>query len=139
MRVEIRLLDNGLGILYTIVGQAGQAAWAQAIVRRHIRSARYVIVDFTDADLSELGDSDVKGIVQGDRELASLNQDLVQAIVAPGDLSYGIGRMYASRIDGGAWPTQVFRVRDEAEAWLRTQLDEALTFTAGPQLVERSP
>lgn len=141
MCIAVRLLDDGLGILYEVKGRAGlpQAASAQAIVRDYLEEAKFLIVDFTAADLSDLGEAEIKGIIQGDLYLASMNPEIVQAIVAPGDLSYGIGRIYTARIEGNVWPTQVFRARDEATSWLQTQVDETLTFSPGPSLSEESP
>jgi hypothetical protein len=59
MCIAVRLLDDGLGILYDIKGRAGlpQAASAQALAGKYLEQAKFLIVDFTAADLSNLGEA----------------------------------------------------------------------------------
>ncbi len=45
------------------------------------------------------------------------------ALVAGGDLEYGVSRMYQAWADGADYRVAVFRDRDEAVAWLRGELE----------------
>ena len=48
------------------------------------------------------------------------------AIVAPGDVAYGLSRMYSVFLEDAGIDVQPFRTIDEATAWLQTPADPPL-------------
>jgi hypothetical protein len=101
-----------------------------------LRKASYGLVDFTLVEILDLTGKEVQQIVARDRYNAGKNPTLAQALIAPADLSFGMGRMYAALSERGGWATNVFRDRRPAEEWLRETVDPGLAFEADYPLKE---
>ena len=81
---------------------------------------RNVLWDLSQAVLNDLSAEDVHQITNVPRKSLDLREGGKTAIVAPGDLAYGLSRMYqtSSRLEGLPFQLQIFRDADTARAWL---------------------
>ena len=75
---------------------------------------------------ADLGAMDMEGLRRvvsfAHGVLADLKLDPMRvAIFAPGDLNYGVSRMYEGLSDGGVQQVRVFRELEEAKLWLLSQ------------------
>ena len=79
------------------------------------------LCDVSDADLSALSTDELVRIVQFTERRAAVRRGGRTAIAAPGNLEYGMARMYEILADAYAHPVAIraFRTREEALQWLR--------------------
>ena len=55
--------------------------------------------------------------------LANMTAHPKAAVIAPGDISFGLARMFGFFSDSGQWDFEVFREVDDAFAWLHLPTD----------------
>jgi hypothetical protein len=81
------------------------------------------LCDLSDADLGSLTTEELGRIVQSTERRAEVRRGGKTAIAAPGDLEYGMARMYEILADAHAHPVTIraFRRREEALLWLREE------------------
>jgi len=85
------------------------------------------LVDVTDVTELRITRDDVLEFVAVDVRIAALVPRAVAvAVVAPGDLAFGLARMWEAFAEVTGWTTHVFRSRAEAEAWLRPWVEGRL-------------
>jgi hypothetical protein len=79
------------------------------------------LCDLSDADLSSLSTEELARIVQFTERRAEVRRRGKTAITAPGNLEYGMARMYEILADAHAHPVTIraFRTREQALKWLR--------------------
>ena len=79
-----------------------------------------LIWDYTSADLSEITSAHLHYISSVAKRYGHLRKDCKTAIVAPGDLAYGLGRMYETLNEINEIPVQftIFKTIDDALGWL---------------------
>lgn len=80
---------------------------------------RYVICDFTDASKFDIPSSDLNRIVDQDRAQIETHPALLEAVIAPQPLVYGLSRMWQAKVNGVRPHAAVLRGRGEAVEWLR--------------------
>ena len=96
-----------------------------------LKRLHYGLIDLTDVTELRVTRDDVLEFVQVDMQIALIvPRPLAVAIVAPGDLAFGIARMWEAFAEGTRWNTHVFRSRTEADPWLRPWAEGRLP--AGP-------
>ena len=130
MPVEVQTLDRGLGLCFLASGivKVEEVLRSQEVPLELLTPARYVLVDFTLVELLDITGHDIRRIVNNDKRNVELRPDLVQAMLAPADLPFGLGRIYAALSEREGWATEIFRDRAAAEGWLRKQVSSDLTF-----------
>lgn len=87
---------------------------------------RYVLCDFSAVRTFDITPGDIKQIVAQDREAARAHPSLMEAVVAPTPISYGMSRMWEALVADVRPRTAVRPTRAEVIAWLHEQ-DVALT------------
>ena len=84
----------------------------------------YGMVDVTDVTELRITRDDVMEFVAVDVRIAALVPRAVAvAVVAPGDLAFGLARMWEAFAEVTGWNTHVFRSRADAEPWLRPWIE----------------
>lgn len=109
----------------TVSGLANRDAFAAALERLRtepgISAQPRLLWDLTDARL-DVSAADVAELIEllAPRQREAGARDAVVAVIAPGDLSFGIGRMSEGMWGAGNNPGSylVFRTMDEAQAWV---------------------
>ena len=81
--------------------------------------SRYVLCDFTDAAKFDIPTSDIDRMVEQDRGEIARHPHLLEVVVAPQPLVYGLARMWQTKVNTIRPHTAVVRTRDEAVAWLK--------------------
>jgi hypothetical protein len=122
---------NGTGVL---TGQEILDAKA-ALLRApdQLRTLTYALVDVTDVVELRITRDHVLEFVSLDLQIAEVvGRAVAVAIVAPGDLAFGIARMWEAFVDVTGWTTYVFRSRAEAEPWLRPWVEGRLPSAPRP-------
>lgn len=119
----VRLVGTGL-----LTGQEILEA-KQGLLRSpdRIKGLAYGLVDMTDVTELQITRDDVLEFVAVDVQIAALvPRVLAVAVVAPGDLAFGLARMWEAFAEVTGWNTHVFRSRAEAEPWLRPWVEGRL-------------
>jgi hypothetical protein len=82
-------------------------------------AARYVLCDFSEASKFDIPTSDVDRLVEQDRAEISRHPHLLEVVIAPQNLVYGLARMWQAKVNMVRPHTAVVRQLDEAVAWLQ--------------------
>lgn len=130
MAITIRALDGGVGVLETGFGTVDGRQILQAqegfLTDELRRSIRYWLTDFSGIEASRTTSEQVLDLVESQAEREAAMPDVCVAIVARLEVTFGMTRMWQLRMDarGTRWETRVFRVRADAEEWLRQRMRE---------------
>lgn len=130
MAVLLQTLDGGLGLYFEASGHVSMKEFFQTyeIPREVLQKARYCLVSFTHVESMKLSGEEITQMVEQDQSNVITNPQLVQAIIAPKDLPFGLSRVYSSLSDSDGWPTGVFRDRETAEVWIKNETNSDLSF-----------
>jgi hypothetical protein len=126
MPFPFEFLDGDRGVYEAGIGHvtgaevlaANRAILAGAQTRKLV----YTLVDLSQATALAFTPTDLFTLVQIHRQLALSMPNAVVAVVARTNLHFGVARMWEGWVHRMGWITQVFRTRDEAEHWLRSEL-----------------
>jgi hypothetical protein len=66
----------------------------------------------------------IKLIARLNIKAATVNPDVIIATVADQDIMYGLSRMAQTLRDDAAWENEVFRNRQDAEAWIKARVKQ---------------
>jgi len=84
-----------------------------------------------------INSDDLRIVVEQNKRIAAIAQPgALLAVASPGDLGYGLSRIWEVLMEQVGWETMTFRSRAEAEAWIRQRaklkfgLDVPLTSAA---------
>jgi hypothetical protein len=66
----------------------------------------------------------IKLIARFNIKAATVNPDVIIATVADQDIMYGLSRMAQTLRDDAAWENEVFRNRQDAEAWIKARVKQ---------------
>jgi len=132
MPIEEKIVDNGLG--YIMSGHG--IVTGQDIIRVNELTSTdeqhqkyiYWLYDFSEINDLKVSSEEIMIVANQDLEEAKKKPDMVGAVVAPKDLIYGLVRMWEIYSDNTGWNVMVLRSRDEAETWIKKQLNMELTF-----------
>lgn len=102
-----------------VTGAEIHRAKAEFFVHDFPDEARYVICDFTDGGTFEVSPEDVDSIVEQDKSAMESHLSLLEAVIAPRPLVFGLSRMWQSKVDEVRPHTAVVKTRAEALKWLQ--------------------
>jgi hypothetical protein len=89
-----------------------------------LKGLHYTLIDMSDVTELHVTRYDVLEFVAADMQIAlTVPRRMAVAIVAPGDLAFGVSRMWEAFAEVTHWCTHVFRSRAEAEPWLRPWIE----------------
>ena len=116
--------DNGVGNIIEGTGIVTDEEFIR-FFKEHLtqdekifKKYRYSIVDFTKAIKFEINNESVIYIEELCRDASRVNPDPIVALVAKGDLAYGLSRMYEGLVIETDWETMVFKSRKDAKLWI---------------------
>ena len=124
MPIDIRILHNGMGILYLCHGTVAGKDFIDTnnrllAFKDRLKHVRYGLVDMTDADDLKISESELLTITAQDKKIASfVPSKAVVAVIAKDDFALRIARIWQSFIEHTGWETMIFRVRWKAESWI---------------------
>jgi hypothetical protein len=124
MPIDIRVLHDGIGILYHCHGKITGKDFIDAnslllTFTERLKQVRYGIVDETSIDDVQISDSEMLTIAVQDKKIAAFAPPgAVVAVIAKDDFALGLARMWESFITHTGWETMTFRVKWKAELWI---------------------
>ena len=121
MSYVIEYGNAGAEILFSgeITGAEIHRAKAEFFGHKFPDKARYVLCDFTDAGAFDVSPEDVDTIVEQDRRAMESHTSLLEAVIAPRPLLFGLSRMWQAKVDVVRPHTTVVKTRAEAVKWLQ--------------------
>lgn len=121
MAYSIDYRTTGAELCFTefVSGQQLFEAKAEFFAHAFAHGATYVLCDFTDASKFDIPSSDVDRMVEQDRGEIDRHPHLLEVVIAPQNLVYGLARMWQAKVNTIRPHTAVVRTRDEAVEWLR--------------------
>jgi hypothetical protein len=87
-----------------------------------IAQLKYQLCDYTKVDKFEISNFELRRIASQDEKAATLNPDMLVAIVSVQDLMFGLARMWEAYAGETPFETAVFREREEAKAWIQARV-----------------
>ena len=125
MPIDIKDLDNEQGVIILGYGILTGKEYINAL-KSHLSQSdakfkkyRYSLSDYTKVTQLDVSSSDV-GLVAKLCEKASVtNPNIVVAVVADNDITFGMSRMWEILSDKTNWGIMVFRKREDAEKWIK--------------------
>jgi hypothetical protein len=130
MPIEIRDLNGGLGIFFAGHGVITEKEYLDVFTKHlkqddhKLRKYRYSFADWTAVSKAEISTKAVNFIASLCISAAVVNPDIVLASVADQDSMYGLTRMAQTLRDKTNWENEVFRNRQDAEAWIKARLKD---------------
>jgi hypothetical protein len=130
MPIEIRDLNGGVGVAITGRGVITEKVYVDALTKHltqdihKFKQYRYCLTDWTAVSKVEIPTSAIERIAKLSKNVALVNPEAVIATVAGQDIMYGLSRMAQALRDGTDWENEVFRNRQDAEAWLKERVKE---------------
>ncbi len=124
MPIDIRVLHNGLGILYLCHGAVSGKDFIDANNRLlafddRLKRVRYGLVDETAIDDMQISESEMLTITAQDKKIAAfVPSRAVVAVMAKDDFALRLARMWESFIEHTGWETMTFSLRWKAESWI---------------------
>jgi hypothetical protein len=124
MPIDVRVLHNGMGILYLCHGRMKGKDFINANRRLlafhdRLKKARYGLVDETGIDDIRISESEMLTIVAQNKKMAAtVPQGAVVAVIAKDDVTLGLAHMWGSFIEHTGWETMTFRTRWKAKSWI---------------------
>ncbi len=142
MPIDIRVLHNGMGILYFCHGTVSGKDFIDAnnrllAFKDRLKQVRYGLVDVTTADDVQISESELLTITAQDKKISAfVSSGAIVAVIAQDDLALRLARMWEAFVEYTGWETMTFRVRWKAENWIiekvKTNFGIALIFDNGP-------
>ena len=126
MPIERKLLAGG-GSLFVGTGTLTGTDILTAINAVHqteekTRAVVYQIGDFRLVEKVEISTEEIRKISERDKLTATINPNLISAVVAEKDIVFGLSRIWEAYTDEASVLTGVFRSMDEAKSWVTDQL-----------------
>jgi hypothetical protein len=132
--VSIKIADSGLGIILTatdyLTVQELSAANLDFFTQhaQEFSSCRYWFVDFSQVTDTDADHAKIRRLASMHVEVSQMNLQLIVAVCSPADFSFGMTRMWEVLAEATGWQTSVFRSGEQAKIWIRSYINESLTF-----------
>lgn len=94
-------------------------AKARLFAHRFSDGAVFSVCDFTDANDFRVSTPELESIIQQDATAVRMYPGIIEAVIAPTPLQFGLARMWQTRVDAAGPHTGVFRTRPDALHWLQ--------------------
>ena len=134
MPVDIRIIDQGLGVMLRTSGTVSGAELVKAHEEfflenmKPLSTIRYWYADHTEAEFVSFTADHIQQLTEIAVKISQINKNIVVSICSPQMLIFGMSRMWETYAERTGWIIKLFRERNEAKAWLREILHEDLTF-----------
>lgn len=96
----------------------------EALLQTYEQGLQYAVIDFSRIDYLDLLQADLLRIAEYDRQYLLRNASYLLAIIAPQASVSGLAKTFQRFMEGSTMRSVVVRTRDEALAWLQTELTE---------------
>jgi len=129
MPVEVKYLDGGIGFGLTVRKDLTGDKLIDAVKRFYLseeslRKNKYGLVDYTPVENINLSRDDVSIIAELTNKASKIAPDRIVAVVASEDACFGLSRMWEMLSEESSWEKMIFRIKDDAEEWLKKRVNE---------------
>ena len=130
MPIEIRDVSDGLGVLFTGRGLITEKEYVDVFTKHltqdshKLKKYRYCFSDWTAVSKSYISTKAMNLIASLNISAGRVNPNVILASVADQDSMYGLSRMAQTLRNKTDWENEVFRNRQDAEAWIKARLEE---------------
>ena len=130
MPIEIRDVSDGLGVLITGRGLITEKEYVDVLTKHltqdshKLKKYRYCFADWTAVSKAEISTKAINLIASLNISAGRVNPNVILASVADQDSMYGLSRMAQTLREKTDWENEVFRNRQDAEAWIKARLEE---------------
>jgi hypothetical protein len=124
MPIDIKVLHNGIGILYLCHGAVVGKEFIDANNRLlafndRLKQVRYGLIDMTATEDVQISESELLTITAQDKKIATfVPSESVVAVVAQDEFALQLSRLWESFIEHTGWETMTFIARWKAERWI---------------------
>ena len=130
----MKFADGGLGIVLTAQGYliikevyvASLNFFTQHT--QELSSCRYGLADYSQVTDTDADHAKMRRLASAHIDASKINIKLILAICSPAAHIFGIARMWGMLAEATGWEIRIFRSVEEAKAWLRSSVNESLTF-----------
>jgi hypothetical protein len=129
MGVNLTYLDGNQGVVFTCYGLSTGDELKDALRRvakkESIEKLKYALIDETAVTSYVRTGFDTLDFVKLHKYISiSVHDDAIVAVVAPSKEGYGLALAWEIEVAEVGWVTKSFKVKDEAEAWIKAQMKE---------------
>ena len=131
MPIQIKYLDNGIGVMF--IGE-GMVTGADVISankevfssEERMKNYKYGFIDYSFVSDLNATTSEIESMAYQQKKASEIIPDAILAFVTKSDLEFGLNRMWQSIAEnaGLKWETMVFRSREKAEIWIKDRIKE---------------
>jgi hypothetical protein len=132
--VSIKIADSGMGIVLTAQGALSSQAVYDAEIDFFKRYAqeflycRYWLSDCSEVESTDADFAQIQRLAYINIQASKVNPRLTYAVYTSKDFVFGMARMWEMLARETGWQISVFRSGEEAKAWIRSSVNESLTF-----------
>ncbi|MBT3360063.1 MAG: hypothetical protein HN403_10600 [Rhodospirillales bacterium] len=124
MPFDFKKTDNGLGISVTgwgAITDEEYECFAEGLIEESLTGIPplYILCDYTAVTDVSLSRETLRAVAEKQIEASADMPDTIIAIIADGDLIFGLSRMWEILADRAKWDTHVFRSQTEAKDWIQ--------------------
>ena len=128
MPYEITYLETDGGVLIKYFGIVTDSDIINSMEERfssddQVSSYRYAITDCSNVEKFEVSTEVMKESAELSKKVSMINKNIVVIAIMPTDLEFGMGRMWQAFSYETGWKTGIVRTKDEAEVWLKENLE----------------
>lgn len=134
MPVSIKIADGGLGIVLTAHGYLPMQEVLQANLdflehyAQEFLSCRYWLVDGSQIEATDGDFAQIHRLASIHIQASNRNPELVFAVYSAKEYVLGLAKMWEMLAEATGWEINIFRSAEEAKAWIRSSVNESLTF-----------
>jgi hypothetical protein len=125
MPIEIQFTDDNIGINFCAVGEVSGKEIIEHLKEFYqsdvFPSLKYWIVDREKCVKYDVSANEVNEIAKISRDAAKKNPDLLEIIISPTDLQYGVSSMYEAYLGDDSFKTIVVRDKQPAKECLKKE------------------
>ena len=126
MPIEIHYTDDNIGINFCAVGEVSGKEIIEHLKEVYqsdvFPSLKYWIVDREKCLKYDVSAKEVNEVAEISKRAAKINPELLEIIISPTDLQYGVSRMYQAYIGDDGFKTMIVRDRKSADEYLKTEM-----------------
>jgi hypothetical protein len=128
MPYEITYLETDGGVLTRYYGIVTDSDIMNSMKERFssddkVSSYRYAITDCTNVEKFDVSPEVMKESAEVSKKVSRINKNIAVVAIMPADLEFGMGRMWQAYSYVTGWKTGIVRTKDEAEVWLKENLE----------------
>jgi len=131
--IEIKDINNGLGAVIIGVDTVNANELINSIISlltqddEIIKKYKFFISDYSEVTDMDIEINEMKKLARISVETSKINPNIVSAIIADQDLTYGLSRMATAYKYQSKWVKEIFRDKQDALSFIVDRVDEIIS------------